>query len=86
MRVLSLTLNTLWKVVSIVINYVERRVSVAIATQFLPRIAIMEFPLYESYNNVNRLAIALFRVNPIFLVIMEANDSIHTIVYCKSVL
>ena len=48
MRVLSFTLNTLWKVVSIVISCVERRVSVAMATQFLPFIAIIEFPLYSS--------------------------------------
>lgn len=41
----SLTLNTLWKLVSIVINCVDKRVSVAIATQFLPAIATIEFPL-----------------------------------------
>ena len=45
MRHISLTLNTLWKFVSIVIRFVDRRVSVAIATQFFPRIAIIEFPL-----------------------------------------
>lgn len=48
MRTLSLTLNTLWKVVSMVMSCVERRVSVAMAMQFLPFIAIIEFPLYSS--------------------------------------
>lgn len=50
MRVLSLTLKTLWKLQSTVISCVERRVSVAMATQFLPFIAIIEFPLYSSYQ------------------------------------
>ena len=47
-RHISLTLNTLWKLESIVMRFVDSRVSVAIATQFFPRIAIIEFPLYES--------------------------------------
>ena len=49
MRHFSFTLKTLWKLLSIVISCVESLVSVAIATQFLPAIAIMEFPLYSSY-------------------------------------
>ena len=49
-RHLSLTLKTLWKLQSTVISWVDRRVSVAIATQFLPFMAIMELPLYSSYH------------------------------------
>ena len=45
MRHLSLTLKTLWKLVSMVISWVESLVSEAIATQFLPDIAIIELPL-----------------------------------------
>ena len=51
MRVRSLTLKTLWKLQSTVISWVERRVSVAMATQFLPAIAIIELPLYWSYTH-----------------------------------
>ena len=51
MRHLSLTLKTLWKLQSTVISWVDRRVSVAIATQFLPFMAIIEFPLYSSYHS-----------------------------------
>ena len=50
-RVKSFTLKILWKFVSIVMSWVERRVSDAIATQFLPDIASMEFPLYWSCTN-----------------------------------
>ena len=49
--VLELTLKTLWKLQSTVISWVDRRVSVAIATQFLPFMAIIEFPLYWSCTN-----------------------------------
>ena len=45
----SLTLKTLWKLQSIVMSCVDSLVSVAIATQFLPFIAIIELPLYSSY-------------------------------------
>ena len=44
-RVISFALKTRWKLPSIVISSVERRVSVAMATQFLPAMATMEFPL-----------------------------------------
>ena len=44
-RVWSLILNTLWKLVSMVMSWVESLVSVAMATQFLPDIATIELPL-----------------------------------------
>ena len=53
MRQRSFILKTLWKLQSTVISCVERRVSVAIATQFLPFMAIIEFPLYWSYTTGN---------------------------------
>ena len=50
MRHWSLTLKTRWKLVSMVISWVERRVSVAMATQFLPAIATITLPLYWSID------------------------------------